>query len=183
MSGLYQSTPTRVYAYLYENNNNFNYLVVADTGTNMFYTWPMPMSTKAYLGHAYFFSNTKSYYVGWTLDIVDNVLGRSYGTNEAYIMSYDLSDSCISYTYYYISTALTAFSGLISLTPTVASQTLKLVSYSITLYDMVATTNPIKNNWCTPKYTITSPTLSYDPHYYAVGTAAITITVHSFTIP
>lgn len=48
---------------------------------------------------------------------------------------------------------------------------------------MLTATNPIKNNWCTPQYTITSPTLSYDPQCYTVGTAALTITVPSFTIP
>lgn len=96
-------------------------------------------------------------------------------------MSYDLSYSCLIYTYNFLSQTLTPQTAMIAFTPVITSVSMILVTNNALTMSNLLASNKVSNIWCMTQYTITSPTIA-STYYYAIGTSALILFIPAFTI-
>lgn len=97
-------------------------------------------------------------------------------------MSFEMSKSCLTYTYPTSTASLTTLGSMVAFTVATGSNPIILADNGITsLSDLIQNT-VYKSNWCTTQYPITAPTLTTTTYYYTIGTAPETITIPDFSI-
>ena len=136
------------------------------------------------LRHAKFISSTVSFYVGWVSSITTTATPQSFGGNNvAYLMSYDLSNACVTHSY--------IPSATVSLTTDLTSFISSNVdttnrAYGVknggTGHALVSSTGSgyYLNTWCVPIVTIIPPTIANQQ--YDINSAAFPITIPPFTL-
>lgn len=130
---------------------------------------------------AVFVSITQSYYIGNLDTITTFTPTKTFTRKVGYLMSFDLTLSCLSHTYTY-STAVTMTPNVLSFT-TLTSNTGNangLGMNSNTLALEAQGTNQINPVWCTDQRIITTPAMA-DKTYY-VNDPQLAFSVPMFTL-